>query len=150
MSFGEYVNAGVFIQKNSPWDHHHTLQTSKPILKRDSARETYEKHLKTESRSFHQRVGPTYHSDRSANPTYRLAGLWFPPVCVSFLHQFSTAFESPSSPLIKVGASNGDRGSTRINDVVIPCPLLHLGLYIVATRRIRSRTLQCSRLVARE
>ena len=125
--------------ENNPWDHRHTLQTSKPTLERDSARETCWKQLKMESKSFHQRVGPTYHRDRLASPTCSSAGLWVPPVSVSFLRWFPTAFESPSPLLIKVGWSNGDQGSWRglmkwwflaHYSTSIPCPLLHLGLYI--------------------
>jgi hypothetical protein len=74
MSFGENVNTGQFIQKTTLGT---TVIHSKLANQHQqvNTRETYEKQLKTEFRSFYQRGRPTYHRDRPASLTCRSVGL---------------------------------------------------------------------------
>jgi hypothetical protein len=126
MSFGEYVKAGGFIQKTIPGTtiivskqsnrHQQVNQLTKP-MKNNSRRG-----LEASIRGW----GPTYHWDRLAGPTYRLASLW--------VHMSSSPFYVDFPPPLRVHLSVAQgrfiqwwsRELTRINDVAMLCSLLHL------------------------
>jgi hypothetical protein len=121
----------IYLENNSR-DHCHTLQIGKPTSTSDSTRETCESRLKTEPRTHHPKGRPTYHSSRLAGPA-TVAGrpvvpLWRPLALRRLIHLpkiWTLDFKAILGRFIQ----QWSRELTRIDDVAIPCPLLHLGLY---------------------
>ena len=91
-------------------------------------------------------------------PTPRPAILGAPPVSLPFQCQFPTALKIASTPFIHVILIRGSQIDatpyilpyTLLLENILGNPNSYLPFRSTHTRRIRSRTLQCSRLVARE
>ena len=112
MSFGEYVKAGGFIQKTIPGTTIILSKQSNQHQQVNRLAKLAENNSRRGPEASTKGWGPPITgTGLPAPPVGRPACLWGPHVTLSFLCQFPTTFESPSPPLLKVGSSNGDRGS---------------------------------------
>ena len=114
------------LSRKQPRDNCHTLQTSQPMTTSDSTRENYTWQLKTESKNHHMKGRPTCQSGGPPGPVGRPPGPLRSPftlhrlVCVFKI--YTVNFKMVLSQFIQWWS----RELTRINDVSMPCPLLHL------------------------
>ena len=126
MSFGKYLYAGGFIQKNSSRDHCHTLQTSKPTTTCDSTRETYERWFKMKPKPRHQKEEPTRHYTGSPGPLGRPPSPWGWPITLRHRVLLPTIYTVDSKVVFGRFIQRWSRELMRIDDMAIPCPLLLL------------------------
>ena len=114
------------LSRKQSQDHCHTLQTSKPMTTSDSTRKNCKRQLKTESRTHHTKGRPTCKSGRPASQVGRLAGplqslfALHRLVCISKI--YTVNFKAVLSRFIQ----QWSRELTRIDDMAMPCPPLHL------------------------
>jgi hypothetical protein len=123
MSFGEYVNVGRFIQKASKVDpivifnHVHLWRKQLKKILEDTRRRTTEAWAKR----------PQMWAARPRAP--RSAGLLQSPLALYHLVCISKIYTVDFKAVISRFIQRWSRELMRIDDVAIPCPLLHLSLY---------------------
>jgi len=92
----------------------------------DSTSETCERRLKTEPKPRHQKEEPTWHYSGPPGPLGRLLGPWGWPITSCHLVLLPMIYTVDSKAVLGRFIQRWSGELTRIDDMAIPCPLLHL------------------------
>ena len=92
----------------------------------DSTRDTYESRLKMEPKPHHQKEEPTRHHSGPPSPLGRPPGPWGWPITLCHHVLLPTVYTIDSKVVLGRFIQRWSRELMWIDDVVIPCPLLHL------------------------
>jgi len=114
------------LSRKQPRDHCYTLQTSQPMTTNDSTREHYKRKLKTESRNHHTKGRPSCQSGGLVGPVGRPPGSLRSPFALHRLVCVSKIYTVNFKAVLSRFFQRWSREMTRINDMAMPCPLLHL------------------------
>jgi hypothetical protein len=112
-----------------PWDHCHTLQTSKPTTTSDSIRENCERQLQKVPEDTTTKRGPRLHHSGPVGPWGRPPGLAQSPLALRHLVLLPTIYFIDFKATLDRFIQRWSREVTRIDDMAISCSLLHLPLY---------------------
>jgi hypothetical protein len=113
------------LSTKQPWDHCHTLQTSKPTTS-DSSCENYERQLYKVLEDTTPKHGPKAHHSRPVGPLRRPPGLAQSSFTLRRLVLLPTIYTVDSKVVWGQFIQWWSREVMQIDDVAIPCPLLYL------------------------